>query len=353
MFQHTGPKFKPAAALVAGLAAMLLSGCGGSARADGPDGSGVTTLRYQGWAEQVSLPEVAESLGYFNGKVKLEWVGNTISGPQDIQSAATGQTEFGGAFGGAVAKLRSSGAKITAVINYYGGDEKTFTGYYVLNDSPIRTPADLVGKKIGVNTLGGQNEADVYNELSKAGLPYEQIKKATLVPLPPPNTEDALRKGQIEVAALGGQFQQRALAAGGIRPIFTEYQQYGAFNGGQYVFRDDFIKKNPEAVTAFVDGIGKAIEWERTTPRDQVIERFTSIIESRKRPNETTNSLKYWQSIGVPSKYGQISDDDFVRWQDWLVASGSVQQPVNPAQLYTNKYNPNVAATAATATASR
>lgn len=251
---------------VAGLAGVLLSGCSESAQADPDSGSGVTTLRYQGWTEQVSLPEVAESLGYFNDKVKLEWVGNTISGPQDIQSAATGQTDFGGAFGGAVAKLQASGAPITAVINYYGGDAKTFTGYYVLNDSPITKPADLVGKKIGVNTLGGQNEADVYNELSKAGLPYEEIKKATLVPLPPPNTEDTLRKGQIDVAALGGQFQQRALAAGGIRPIFTEYEQYGAFNGGQYVFRDDFIKKNPQAVTAFVDGIGKAIEWERSTP---------------------------------------------------------------------------------------
>lgn len=311
----------------------------------------MTTLRYQGWTEQVSLPEVAESLGYFRGKVKLEWVGNTISGPQDIQSAATGQTDFGGAFGGAVAKLQSSGAPITAVINYYGGDEKTFTGYYVLNDSPITKPADLVGKKIGVNTLGGQNEADVYNELSKAGLPYEQIKKATLVPLPPPNTEDTLRKGQIDVAALGGQFQQRAVAAGGIRPVFTEYEQYGAFNGGQYVFRDDFIKKNPQAVTAFVDGIGKAIEWERSTPRAEVIAHFTKIIEGRSRPNETTKSLKYWLSIGVPAKYGEITDDDFSRWQNWLVASGAVKRPVEPSELYTNKFNPNIgSASAAEAT---
>jgi ABC-type nitrate/sulfonate/bicarbonate transport system substrate-binding protein len=353
MIHHARRKTRTAALAglaVAGLAATLLSGCGGSANAGGSTESGVTALRYQGWAEQVSLPEVAESLGYFDGKVTLDWVGNTISGPQDIQSAATGQTDFGGAFGGAVAKLRSSGARITAVINYYGGDEKAFTGYYVLNNSPIRQPADLVGKKIGVNTLGGQNEADIYNELSQVGLPYTQIKKATLVPLPPPNTEDALRKGQIDVAALGGQFQQRAVAAGGIRPIFTEYQQYGAFNGGQYVFRDDFIKKNPQAVTAFVDGIGKAIEWERNTPRAQVIERFTKIIEGRHRPNETTKSLKYWLSIGVPSKYGVITDGDFSRWQNWLVASGSVKQPVNPSGLYTNKYNPNVGGSSATAT---
>jgi ABC-type nitrate/sulfonate/bicarbonate transport system substrate-binding protein len=339
----TGPAL--VAALVA--AALALTGCGGSADAQEEDGK-VTALRYQGWTSQVTLPELAESLGYFENKVKLEWVGNTISGPQDIQSAATGQVEFGGAFGGAVAKLASSGAPITAVINYYGGDEETFTGYYVPEDSPIKTSTDLVGKKIGVNTLGGQNEADVYNELHAKGLSYEQIKKVTLVPLPPPNTEDALRKGQIDAAALGGQWQQRALAAGGLRPVFTEHEQYGDFNGGQYVFRKDFITKHPQAVTAFVTGVGKAIEWERTTPREEVIARFTKIIEGRKRPNENTATLKYWLSVGFPARHGVIADSDFDRWQDWLVASGAVDKPVDPKDIYTNEFNSQAATAEAT-----
>ena len=70
--------------------------------------------------------------------VKLEWVGNTISGPQDIQSAATGQTDFGGAFNGAIVKLVAAGAPIKAVIGYYGADDDAFNGYYVLEDSPIK-----------------------------------------------------------------------------------------------------------------------------------------------------------------------------------------------------------------------
>src|SRR4051812_30473275 len=126
-----------------------LTGCGEAEASD------VASLRYQGWTNQVTLPEVAEHLGYFDGKVALKWVGNTISGPQDIQSAATGETEFGGAFGGAVEKLVSSGAGIKAVINYYGSDTKEFTGYYVPEGSPLKEPKDLVGKKVGVNTLGG------------------------------------------------------------------------------------------------------------------------------------------------------------------------------------------------------
>jgi ABC-type nitrate/sulfonate/bicarbonate transport system substrate-binding protein len=326
-------------AAVCALLAATLTACGASSGAE--TSGGVTTLRYQGWNNQVTLPELAEDLGYFDGKVKLKWVGNTISGPQDIQSAATGQTDFGGAFGGAVEKLVSSGAPIKAVINYYGADDKTFTGYYVLDGSPLESAKDLVGKKVAVNTLGGQNEADVFNELRAAGLSQDEVKKVELVVLPPTNQEDALRRKQVDVAALSGQFQQLALAHGGLRPLWTQLDQYGQFNGGQYVFRKDFIAKHPDAVRAFVDGVGKAIEWARTTPQDQVRARFVKIIEARKRTNENTESIQYWLSPGVPSAYGVIQDSDFDLWKDWLLTTGSVKKVPDSADLYTNEFNPH------------
>jgi ABC-type nitrate/sulfonate/bicarbonate transport system substrate-binding protein len=326
------------AAITATLAAVSLATACGSA--DATDSNGVVALRYQGWTDQVTLPEVADALGFFKGKVKLDWVGNTISGPQDIQSAATGQTDFGGAFAGAVAKLVSAGAPIKAVINYYGSDTNTFTGFYVPNNSKIRTAADLIGKKIGVNTLGGQAEADVHDYLRKNGLSESQVKKVQLVPLPPPNTEDSLRRGQIDVAALSGQFQQRAVADGGLRAVFTDLQEYGPFNGGPYVFRNDFIAKQPDAVKAFTGGVAKAIEWERTTPRAKVIAEFTKIISGRRRANEDTSTLKYWLSVGVPTKYGVIDDQDFTRWQGWLNDTGVVKGSIDASKLYTNKFNP-------------
>ncbi|HEY2296514.1 MAG TPA: ABC transporter substrate-binding protein [Jatrophihabitans sp.] len=308
--------------------------------ANATDHNGVTTLRYQGWTDQVILPELADALGYFKGKIKLDWVGNTISGPQDIQSAATGQTDFGGAFAGAVAKLENAGAPITAVINYYGYDDKTFTGYYVKNDSPIHDARDLIGKKIGVNTLGGQNEADIHAYLRKQGLSEADVKKVQLVELPPPNIEDALRHGQIDVASLSGQFQQHAVAVGGVRPVFTDTGLFGPFNGGPYVFRNDFIANNPDAVRAFVTGVAKAIEWERNTPRAKVIAEFTKIIDARHRANEDTSTLKYWLSVGIPSKGGVISDTDFTRWQSWLTDTGAIHGSLDAKSLYTNKFNP-------------
>lgn len=155
------------AATLVTLAAGVAACSPGSGTATTDDGR--TVLRYQGSAGQVTYPELAESLGYYEN-VALDWVGDTTSGPQDIQSAATGQTEFGGAFNGAVIKLAAADSPITSVISYYGSDEQSFNGYYVLEDSPIRTARDLIGKKVGMNTLGAHHEFLVREWLARQGL---------------------------------------------------------------------------------------------------------------------------------------------------------------------------------------
>ena len=324
-----------ASAAAAVFIAVAASGCSGPAGAAAPENQ-VTELRYQGSANNVTLPELAEDLGYL-GNVKLKWVGNTTSGPQDIQSAATGQTDFGGAFAGAVVKLIEAGAPVKAVVNYYGEDEKTFTGFYVKNDSPIHGPRDLIGKKVAVNTLGAHSEAVIDTWLEKNGLTQDEIKQVQLVVLPPNDTEEAIRRGQVDVGSLSGVLQDNAIAAGGLRSLFSDYGLFGAFAGGQYVFRSDFFAQNPETVKTFTTGVAKAIEWERTTPRDEVIKRFAQIIEKRNR-GESTKNLQYWKSVGVPNA-GIITDSDFSRWAKWLNDTGIVGGPLNPSKYYTNEFN--------------
>ncbi|MGY1745416.1 ABC transporter substrate-binding protein [Blastococcus sp. SYSU D00695] len=320
-----------AAALVVGLTA-----CGGGDDRTAADGT--VTLRYQGWANQVTLPELAEHLGYLDG-VHLEWVGNTTSGPQDIQAAASGAVDVGGAFDGAVAKLATSGAPVTAVVAYYGSDADAFNGFYVLDGSPITEARDLIGRTVGVNTLGGHNEAVIDTWLLQQGLSWDEVQQVQLVPLPPPNIDSALRHGQIDVAALSGQFRDQTLATGGVRALFTDSEIFGDFNAGSYVLRDDFIAEHPDAVRTFASGIGRAIEWTRTTPHEEVLATYTEIIEQRGR-NESTDSLPFWRSTGVATRGGVIEDEDFTRWADWLQQTGALEDgELDPADVYTNEYN--------------
>ena len=323
--------------LTAGIGGAALLGACGKASASA-SGQQVTKLRYQGSVGAVTLPELAADLGYL-GPVTLDWVGNTISGPQDIQSAATGQTDFGGAFNGAVAKLHAAGAPITAVISYYGVDQYAYNGFFILQDSTIAAATDLFGKKVGMNTLGAHLEAilDIY--LNRNGVTGDAVKKVEPIVIPPINAEQSLRQHQIDVATLSGILRDKALATGGIKPLFTDYDLLGAFSAGTYVFRNDFIKKNPDTVRAFTSGVAKAIEWARTTPQPEVVDRFTKIIKARGR-NEDTSALKYFKSYGVAGTGGVIQPKEFTTWIDWLEQQGQIPKgKVTASTVYTNAYN--------------
>jgi ABC-type nitrate/sulfonate/bicarbonate transport system substrate-binding protein len=330
------PRLAVAAALAGALlATSALSACGNAAAGGGAQ---TKELRYQGWVGQVTPAELAEDLGYL-GDVKLKWIGNTISGPQDIQAATTGDIDFGGAFNGAIVKLKASKAPITAVIGYYGADKDSYNGFFVPEDSPIRTARDLIGKKIGVNTLGAHAEAITKTYLKRNGLTPAEIKQVELVVVPPVNTEQSLRQGQIDVASLSGALRDKALEHGGLRPLYTDFELLGPFTGGSYVVRNDFLKKNPDTVRTFVTATAKAIDWSRAQPRDTVIARFRSILTKRAR-NEDDSQLKFWKSYGVAGKGGTITDADFSTWIEWLDSIGELKDDgLKPADVYTNEYN--------------
>jgi ABC-type nitrate/sulfonate/bicarbonate transport system substrate-binding protein len=324
--------------LAVAVAATALAGCGGRASGASP-GKQVGELRYQGSVGAVTLPELAADLGYL-GSLKLNWIGNTISGPQDIQAATTGDTDFGGAFNGAIVKLKAANAPIKAVIGYYGVDDLSYSGFYVLDGSPIKSARDLIGKKVGMNTLGAHHEAVLRTYLARNGVSGAEIQQVTEVVVPPVNAEQTLRAGQLDVAVLGGPLRDKALARGGIHPLFTDYDLLGRFTAGSYVFRTDFIKRNPDTVRTFVTGVAKAIEWARTQPRDTVVAEYAKIIKTRSR-NEDDTQLRYWKSNGVAGKGGLIADREFSTWIDWLKNDGELKgRTVKLTDLYSNQFNP-------------
>ncbi|MEV7009799.1 ABC transporter substrate-binding protein [Streptosporangium sp. NPDC051022] len=323
------------------LIAMLivtLAGCGGEAAAR-PGEPETLELRYQGSVGAVTFPELAEDLGYL-APVKLKWIGNTISGPQDIQAAATGQTDFGGAFNGAIIKLAAAKAPIKAVIGYYGSDKDSYIGYFVPDGSPIKGPRDLIGKKIGVNTLGAHLEAVLKEYLKRGGLTPDEIKQVEPVVVPPVNTEQALRQGQIDVAALSGVLRDKALQRGGIRPLFKDIDLFGPFTAGSYVFTDRFVKRNPNTTKKFVEAVARAIEWTQTHSREEYVARAKEIIARRGRSEDTT-AIGFWKSSGVAGTGGVIDPKEFQIWIDWLQREGEIKPgQVRAQDLFTNAYNP-------------
>src|SRR5258708_6422043 len=212
-----------------------------------------TEIRYQGWAGQVTFTELAEDLGYL-APLRLKWVGNTISGPQDIQTLVTGDIDIGGAFYGAILKLVAAKAPIKAVVGYYGSDANTYYGYFVKEDSPIKRARDLMAKKVAVNTLGAHLKFVPREYPPRNGPSAAEAKQVTLVAIPPVSGEQTLRQGQVEVSALSGVLRDKALERGGIRSLFNDTHLFAQFTGGGEVLADKFIKDNPKPSHPLTEG---------------------------------------------------------------------------------------------------
>ncbi|HWO09264.1 MAG TPA: ABC transporter substrate-binding protein [Polyangiaceae bacterium] len=341
-------------AAVVVLVLAMVSGC---SRADQPKpaasagGYETLELRYQGNNGTVTPVELAEDLGYL-APLSLSFVGSTISGPHSVQAVVTGDTDFGGAFNGAVIKLIAAKAPIVAVVGYYGVDERRWSGFYVLNESPITSARDLLGKKISMNTLGAHSEFMVKEYLFRVGLTGEAARQVTLVVIPPVNGEQVLRQQQVDVAVLGDIYRDRAVEHGGVRSVVSDYEMFGAFTAGSYVMRREFIRDNPNTARKFVEAVGRAIEWARNNPREQVIERFRAIVAKRGR-NEDGAALGYWRSYGVAGRGGHIYERDFQVWNEWMIKDGELAPgQLAVRDLYTNELNPFSAGSGAPAPSS-
>ena len=335
--QKTRTKFVITA--IVSLLALAPAACAGSSSAAQQDASGKTVIRYQGSPGSVTVPELAEHLGYFP-HLKLDWKGNVNGGPESIQATATGQTEFGSAFNGAIVKLRDSGAKVTSVISYYGSDEDTSVGVYVLDDSTIKSARDFIGKSIGVNTLGAQYEFQITEWLAEQGLTPDEVSQVELKVIPPTNAEQVLREKQVDGVILGTIALEVAKERGGIREVFNDLDVFGPASNGSLAFRDDYIKENPEVVKEFVTGVARAIRWTQLQDPAEVRRVYTEILTSRDR-GEDASSVKYYRSLGVATPGGVIQDSEYSTWIDQLKRSdGLKHKNITTKDVYTNDFNP-------------
>lgn len=334
---HTKLRRLAGAAAATLLVAGGVSACGASSGAEGEQ----TTIRYQTNAGIVDLPELADALGYFDQtNIKLDRVGDVQGGPESLRAVATDQVDYGGAFNGAIAKLASTGAPITAVIAYYGSSDDVSSSLLTLKKSGIDDARDLIGKKIAVNTLGANAEAVIDTYLANEGLSQDEIEQVTLVPLPGINSEAALREGQVDAAYLFGSLKEIALKNGGIEEVVNDIDLVGPYNGGSYVLSDRFIAENPNTTKEFVGAIAKALDYSQTHSVDEVREVMKDYLAEHDRA-DYAEALDLWKGTGVPAKGGVISDDDFTLWLDWLEAEGEVEaDSIEPSEIYTNKFNP-------------
>jgi NitT/TauT family transport system substrate-binding protein len=137
--------------------------------------------------------------------------------------------------------------------------------FMVKNDSPIKDVADLVGKKIGVPTVGGACDLILNDVLHKRNLDYKSIGY-TVVGVP--DMAPLVLRGGIDAACIPEPLLSKAQAQGGLRSVFDMFSQpeHHRFPLVGFPVTQKFAEANPNTVAALKRALAKGLKFAHHNP---------------------------------------------------------------------------------------
>jgi sulfonate transport system substrate-binding protein len=184
-------------------------------------------------------------------QIAIKWIEFT-SGPPLLEAMSTGSVDFGAVGDTPPIFAQAANANIVYVA---GSPITNGQGILVPANSPIRTIADLRGKRIGF-AKGTSAHNVLIATLEKAGLAYEDI---TPVYLSPPDAGPAFANGSIEAWAIWdpyfaiGEKRQN----GRILVNAAEVAKTNSF----YLANRDFANANVQHTRDVIAGLAEAARW--------------------------------------------------------------------------------------------
>jgi ABC-type nitrate/sulfonate/bicarbonate transport system substrate-binding protein len=199
---------------------------------------------------------VARNKGYWK-RLGLDIEFSTGSGSVGVaQAIATGQFDIGFVGASSIMVLAARNLKLVALGQC---DYKTTMGIGLLADSPIKTPKDLMGRK-----LGGTPTSSEYPFLPAfASMAGVDMTKVDLVQLDARVRETALLQKQVDAITGVGSTVLSQLIPRGEKIRFMLYADYGVNQllGQTMVATPEMIAKDPGLCEAVVQGMMEATRF--------------------------------------------------------------------------------------------
>jgi NitT/TauT family transport system substrate-binding protein len=256
----------PAAALLLALVAGVLGACGDD---DGGGGSGgQAQVRVQDTAGVPSaFLEYGVKEGFFRDRQLDVEVTPSQGGATVVPAVVSGDTDIGGS--NLVSVLLAQGKDIPIEIVAPGTfvrreREQDFSAILVAGDSDIRSPKDLEGKTLAVNTLKNVAELAAKSSLSKQGVDVDRIE---LAEVDFPDMNGALTQGRVDAAFQIEPFVSLGLKEG-LRIVDRPY--VGTKPGlqiGCYFTSEQYQAENEDVVERFQQGVADTAEAIERDPK--------------------------------------------------------------------------------------
>jgi NitT/TauT family transport system substrate-binding protein len=201
------------------------------------------------------------------------------AGTETVPAVLNNDLQFG--FSNVVTLLlaQAQGLPVKVVcngINSTGADGADFGSLMVRGDSPIRSVADLAGKKVAVNVLQNVVELAVRASAVKADIDPGSIE---YVKLGFPEMPAALADGRVDAAFVVEPFQQVVRSQGG-RPIASSLVDIAPdLSVAMYFTSKQMVADNPDLVRRFTDAMNKSLAYADGHPDEvrQILPTYTKI----------------------------------------------------------------------------
>ncbi|MDE2228048.1 MAG: ABC transporter substrate-binding protein [Alphaproteobacteria bacterium] len=130
--------------------------------------------------------------------------------------------------------------------------------YMVRKDGPIKTIADVKGKRIATNTVGSASDAAMRVMFHKHGIQDNQF---TTVEANFANMVSMIEDNKVDLIAVMPQFEHRLAVAGNYRTLFTMGQAIGPSQTVLWGMRADFIKAHRAVMVDFFEDHIRGVRW--------------------------------------------------------------------------------------------
>jgi sulfonate transport system substrate-binding protein len=212
-----------------------------------------------GYQKSGSLVIVRQQNGLKALPAAVEWVEFT-SGPPILEALNAGAIDFCATGDTPPIFAQAAGADVI----YVGGQPivGTNSAMLVRQDSPIRTLADLRGKRVAY-TKGSSAHNFVVQALASVGMKPADIQS---VFLQPSDAGAAFRNGSLDAWAIWDPFYAMAAADSGVRVLTTA--EGVAPTNSFFLARRAFADQNPALILGVLDAINVAAAWVRAHPEE-------------------------------------------------------------------------------------
>jgi NitT/TauT family transport system substrate-binding protein len=154
--------------------------------------------------------------------------------------------------------------------------DEAWDAVMVAKDSPIRSPQDLEGKRIAVNTLQNIGPVTINTVLDQEGADYSTVE---YVEVPFPEMIAALGSGDVDAVFVVEPFVSQGKAEGA-RTILYPYEQTAPeLTVATYFASRQYIEQNGDVVGRFVRAMSKSLEYAQENPEEarDVVPEYTEI----------------------------------------------------------------------------